>query len=76
MDYDSTPINVTFKAGTTNTTVNIPVIMDNITEMDEYFSLNLTIPSSLKDLALSTVTNSILCLITDNTSKNIRLGKI
>lgn len=69
MDYDSTPINVTFKAGTTNTTVNIPVIMDNITEMDEYFSLNLTIPSSLKDLALSTVTNSILCLITDNTSK-------
>ena len=69
MDYDSTPINVTFKAGTTNITVNIPVIMDNITEMDEYFSLNLTIPSSLKDLALSTVTNSILCLITDNTSK-------
>ena len=69
MDYDSTPINATFKAGTTNTTVNIPVIVDNITEMDEYFGLNLTIPSSLKDLALSTVTNNILCIITDNTSK-------
>ena len=69
MDYDSTPINATFTAGSTNTTVNITVILDSVAERDELFNLNFTIPSSLKDKVLFGHTTSTTCTIIDNTSK-------
>ena len=47
VDYTSTPIIATFAAGATNTTINIPVTSDTITEESETFGLSFTIPSSL-----------------------------
>ena len=48
MDYTSTPITATFTAGTTNTTINVPVTRDSIVESSrESFDLTFTIPSSL-----------------------------
>ena len=47
MDYTSTPITATFTAGTTSTSINVPVTMDDIVERPETFDLTLTIPSSL-----------------------------
>ena len=46
MDYTSTPITATFTAGTTSTTVNIPLTMDDVVEGTEMFNLNITIPLS------------------------------
>ena len=47
IDYTSTPINATFAASTTNTTIIVPVSKDNIVEESETFDLTLTIPPSL-----------------------------
>ena len=47
VDYTSTPIIVTFAAGATNTTINIPVTSDTMVEESEAFGLSFTIPSSL-----------------------------
>ena len=69
MDYDSTPITATFTIGSTSTTVNVPVIKDDIVEESETFNLAFTIPSSLKDqVKLGDVTDAVGTII-DNTSK-------
>ena len=69
MDYNSTPITSTFTIGSTSTTVNVPVIEDNIVEELETFDITFTIPSSLRDrVMLGTITKA-MCSITDNTSK-------
>ena len=47
MDYTSTPITATFTAGTTSTTIDIPVTMDSILEHSETFTLSITIPPAL-----------------------------
>ena len=73
MDYDSTPINATFIAGTNSTTVNITVIMDGVAERDELFDLNFTIPSSLKDKISFGDATSAVCIVADNTSKKCLL---
>ena len=49
MDYDSTPLNATFTAGSTSTVVNVPVIRDNISEQIETFDLIFIIPLLLVD---------------------------
>ena len=71
MDYDSNPIIASFNAGANITTINIPVINDNITEETETFDLSLTIPLSLSGLimlgSISKATGSII----DDTSKLI-----
>ena len=47
MDYTSTLIPATFTAGTTNTTIDVPVTTDNIVEEPETFDLTFAIPSLL-----------------------------
>ena len=71
MDYDSTPFNATFTAGSTSTIVNVPVIKDNIAEGSETFNLNFIIPSSLKDQIMPGTITEAVGNITDKTSKKI-----
>ena len=71
MDYDSTPLNATFTAGSTSTIVNVPVIKDDIAEKSETFNLNFTIPSSLENRVISGTITTAVGNITDNTSKKI-----
>ena len=68
MDYTSTPITATFTAGTTSTTIDIPVTMDDIAEHSETFNLGLTIPPTLSDVVLGG-THTAVGNITDATSK-------
>ena len=71
-DYNSTPINATFTAGTTSTTVNVPLINDSIAEGPETFNLNVTIPPSLSgQVELGTIIEAVGYII-DDTSKIIR----
>ena len=62
-DYDSTPINVTFTAGSTINNINITVNMDNVTETSETFNITFTILSLLSDKVvpgnITTATGSI-----------------
>ena len=56
-------------AGTNSSTVNIPVINDNIVEEDETFSMSLSVPSSLgPEVTTGTITSAIVT-ITDTTSE-------
>jgi len=72
VDYDSTPIIATFSAGTTSTTVNVPVTNDNIAEKSETFDLSFDISPSLSGRVIpGTITNAV-GNITDNTG-NITL---
>ena len=71
MDYDSTPLNATFTAGSTSTIVNVSVIKDDIAEGSETFDLNFTIPSSLEDQIMPGTITEAVGNITDNTSKKI-----
>ena len=65
-DYNSTPIMATFTAGTTSTTVNVPLINDSIAEGPETFSLTITIPSSLSgQVELGTITEAVGYIIDD-----------
>ena len=69
VDYISTPITATFTAGSTSTTVNVPVIMDNIAEGPETFNLNLSISLSLTNEVILVKTTEAVGIIIDNTSK-------
>ena len=71
MDYDSSPLTATFTAGSTNTTVNVPVIKDNIAEVSERFSLNFSIPSSLEGRVIPGMITQSFGIIIDITSKQI-----
>ena len=76
MDYDSTPIDATFVAGTNITTINISVIKDDIVEESESFDLSFTIPSSLSGYVMPGTINKAVAKIIDNTSKIILLVTI
>ena len=71
VDYISSSINATFAAGTTITTINIPVINDSIAEVLETFDLNLSIPLSLRNEVFLGKTTTAIGTITDNTGKLI-----
>ena len=73
MDYISTPINVTFKARATSTTVNVPLINDSIAEGPETFDLSFTIPSSLSGRVILGAITKATGNITDDTGKEISL---
>ena len=66
MDYTSTPITATFTAGANSTTINIPVIMDDIVEGTEIFNLKIIIPSSENDTILGKQ-NTAIVYIYDST---------
>ena len=76
MDYDSTPLSVTFSAGSNSTIVNVPVINDNIAEELEKFDLSFTIPSSLESRVISGAITKAVGNITDNASKKKLLDSI
>ena len=63
----------TFTAGTTSTTVNIPLINDSIAEGPEKFDLGFTIPSSLSDRVIPGTITKAIGTITDDTGKIINL---
>ena len=66
IDYDSNPIIASFNAGANITTINIPVINDNITEETETFDLTLTIPLSLSgQVVLGNISRAIGKIIDD-----------
>ena len=67
MDYTSTPITATFTAGTTSTTINIPVTIDDIVEGTEMFNLVVNINSSKIDVILG-IQNTAIVFIHDSTS--------
>ena len=71
MDYDSTPIDATFVAGTNITTINISVIKDNIVEESETFDLNFVIPSSLSGRVIPGNINKTVGSIADHICKII-----
>ena len=59
MDYTSTPITATFTAGTTRTTIDVPVIIDTFNEDSETFDLTLTIPPSLNYVIPGDITRAV-----------------
>ena len=72
MDYTSTPITATFTAGTTSTTIDVPVSTDDIAEGPETFSLTFTIPPSLSHVVPGDTTMAV-GNITDTTSMHLRI---
>ena len=71
MDYDSTPIDATFVAGTNITRISIPVIKDDIVEKSETFDLSFTILSSLNGRVIPGNINKTIGSIADQTCKII-----
>jgi len=71
VDYNSNPIIATFTAGTTSTTVNVPVTNDSIAEKSETFDLNFSISSSLSGQVLPGTITKAVGNITDDTGKII-----
>jgi len=70
VDYTSTPITATFTAGTTSTTVNVPVTMDTIIEPDETFDLSFTIPVFLRgDVVPGSITTATGTIDDDSPGK-------
>ena len=69
MDYNTSHIPATFIAGSTSTTVNIPLFSDNTVEGPETFKLNITIPPPLSGrVTLGTITEAV-GNISDDTGK-------
>jgi len=69
VDYNSNPIIATFTAGTTSTTVNVPVTNDNIAEKSETFDLSFVIPPSLSGRVIPGTITKAVGNITDDTGK-------
>jgi len=69
VDYISTPVTAIFIAGTTSTTIDVPVTNDNIAEQSETFDLDITIPPALGgDVVPGDITTAV-GKITDISSK-------
>ena len=71
MDYISTPIMATFAAGTTSTTINVPVINDTLREGSETFDLSFTIPPSLNGEVIPGSITAAVGNITEDSCKMI-----
>ena len=71
MDYTSTSVNAIFAVGSDNTTINIPVIKDDILELPETFNLNFSIPSLLRNRVHTGSPNAASGIIEDSTGKTI-----
>ena len=68
-DYISAPITATFTAGTTSTTINVPISNDNETEETETFDLNIIVPYSLDGRLILGDRATAISKIIDNSSK-------
>ena len=71
MDYISASVNAIFAVGSANTTINIPVIEDDILEPPETFNLNFSIPSLLRNRIHTGSPNTASGSIEDSTGKTI-----
>ena len=69
MDYTSTPITATFTAGTTSTTIDVPVTIDAISEDSETFDLHFIIPLSQRHVVPGNITMAVGS-IADTTSRH------
>ena len=69
VDYNSTPINAIFIAGSTIAELNITVSMDDVAEESETFNLTFTTPSSLNGKIVPGNIRTAIGTITDNTGK-------
>ena len=69
MDYDSTPVNATFIAGTNSTIANISVTTDNTAEDYEAFGIQLNFTDPLMFKHQIDLGSDDICFIEDNTSK-------
>ena len=58
-DYTSVFMDLTFNSGTTNQTVMIPIVGDNVVESTESFTMSLTSADSAVTLNPSTTTVTI-----------------
>ena len=68
-DFNTTPLNVTFSANATNTTVRVAVTNDNIVEGNETFSMSLNVPSSLGPIIVAGSRTNATGIIIDTSSK-------
>ena len=71
IDFSRVPLTATFASGMTMSNVSIPVIMDNIVELQEEFNLILNVPSSLGPAITIDGRNTAVGVITDSTGKNV-----
>ena len=69
MDYTSGPYTVTFRAGQTTATFNIPIINNDIAEGNENFMLNINETSLLTGITRGDPGGSTV-LIVDNDNMN------
>ena len=67
-DFDSVTQTVTIVAGTSSTTVNIPLQNDNLPERDEMFNISLTVSSSLGS-SITTGNMAIVVAVIMDTSR-------
>ena len=70
VDYTSVPITATFSVGSTSTTIDIPVSIDDTLEERETFNLNFSIPSPLSHPVIPGNITTATGIIVDDTSKN------
>ena len=68
VDYTSTSITATFPAGINSTTVNIPVIRDNIVERNETIQLEIYLPVPAKYAVETGNPSKATAIITDSSS--------
>ena len=70
VDYDPNPIDVTFPAGQSTATVQLPVILDNEAELDEQLNLMLVIPSEAEMLLTPGRVTDAVGIIKDSSGKH------
>ena len=68
MDYSSTSVSATFPAGVNSTTVNVPVISDNIVERNETLQLEVYVPVPAKYAIKTGKPSKAIAVITDSSS--------
>ena len=68
VDYDSGPYTVTFTAGQTSASFNVPINDDNIFEANETFSLTID-PSSLPNRVTLSSSATLTATISDDDCK-------
>lgn len=71
-DFDATPLAASIPAGQTSATVTVPILQDNIREMNEMFSLELELPVAIPGVTLAGV-NMAVGTILDSTGMNCTL---
>ena len=68
-DFNSSSINITIPAETSNTTMRVAVTDDNIVEGDETFNVIMNVPLSLAPRVVAGSITSSIGTIIDTTSK-------